>query len=183
MKAKIEKYLLSTEREGMKNLLSWMDTNGFYKAPCSTSHHLAKSQGLAEHSLNVLDICVKAASYFAPEIPEKSIIICSLLHDLGKCGDRGKALYLPNILKNGKPSEAKPYETNKDLFPIDHEVRSVNIAGRFIELTEDEEAAILWHNGLYGNFKYQIQGRETPLYLLLHFADMWASRVLEKENK
>ena len=46
---------------------------------------------------------------------------------------------------------------------------------------EEESWAILMHNGLYGAFKYQIPGKETPLYLLLHTADMWASRVLEKE--
>ena len=66
---------------------------------------------------------------------------------------------------------------------IDHEVRSIQIAGRYIKLTEDENWAILMHNGMYGNFKYQIQGKETPLYLLLHMADMWASRVVEKESE
>ena len=62
---------------------------------------------------------------------------------------------------------------------VDHEVRSVAIASRFIELTEEEQLAILWHNGLYGPFKYEIQGNETPLYMLLHFADLWAARVTE----
>ena len=182
MKKKIEKLLLSTNRDGMDNLLSWMKKNNFYTSPCSTSHHLSKPEGLAEHSLNVLDVCLKVAEQFAPDIPKESIIICSLLHDLGKAGDRGKAWYVPNLLKNGKPSEAKPYETNKELYPIGHDVRSVCIAERFIELTEEEELAILWHNGLYGDFKYQISGKETPLYMLLHFADMWASRVIEKES-
>ena len=80
-------------------------------------------------------------------------------------------------------SESKPFEVNKDLIPVDHEIRSVKIASKFIELTEEEELAILWHNGLYGNFKYQIQNKETPLYLLLHFSDMWASRIVEVENQ
>ena len=46
-------------------------------------------------------------------------------------------------------------------------------------LTEEEETAILWHNGLYGQFKYDIPGKETKLYMVLHWADMWASRVTE----
>ena len=122
-----------------------------------------------------------------------SCIICALLHDLGTCGDFGKPGYVPNMLKgratkaNPNPvpvqSEAKPFEVNKELAPVDHEIRSVKIAARFIELTEEEELAILWHNGLYGNFRYQIPGKETPLYILLNFADMWASRVMEKEDK
>ena len=58
----------------------------------------------------------------------------------------------------------------------------MTIARMYIPLTAEEEQAILWHNGLYGIFKYEISGKETPLYLLLHMADMWASRVIEKED-
>ena len=48
--------------------------------------------------------------------------------------------------------------------------------------TEEEQQAILWHNGLYGPFKYEIQGNETLLYMILHFADLWSSRVTEEEE-
>jgi 23S rRNA maturation-related 3'-5' exoribonuclease YhaM len=68
---------------------------------------------------------------------------------------------------------------NPELLKVDHEVRSVSIASQYIQLTEDEYFAILNHNGLYGNFKYNISGNETPLYLIIHFSDMWASRVKE----
>ena len=50
-------------------------------------------------------------------------------------------------------------------------------------VTEEEEHAILYHNGLYGSLKYSIQGKETPLYMIIHFADMWASRVLEAKGE
>ena len=49
-------------------------------------------------------------------------------------------------------------------------------------LQEQEEQAILFHNGLYSSFKYEIPGKETEMYMILHFADMWASRVTEKEG-
>ena len=65
---------------------------------------------------------------------------------------------------------------------VDHEVRALAIIAKYIDMTEEEQQAILWHNGLYGPFKYEIQGKETPLYLILHFADMWASRVIENEG-
>lgn len=199
MKDRIESLLLSTEREGMENLLTWMRENGFYESSCSGGNHLAKEGGLAEHSLNVLGV-MQDMSFLLCVGPESltkeyqdAIYICSLLHDLGKCGDHGKPGYVPNMLKvratkaNPDPepqqSKSKPFKLNADLFPIDHEVRSVKIASKFIELTEEEELAILWHNGLYGNFRYQIQGKETPLYMLLHFADMWASRVIEREEE
>ena len=56
MKDRIEALLLSTKREGMYELLSWMDENGFYAMPCSGGNHLAKEGGLAKHSLNVLGV-------------------------------------------------------------------------------------------------------------------------------
>ncbi len=188
--------LISTGRTGMRDLIACMKDNGFFAAPCSGSNHLAKEGGLAEHSVNVYEIMKDT---FLCMLPEKgtelieSVIICSLLHDLGKMGDYGKPNYVPNMIKSRKKnengeyplvqSETKPFEVNKELLYIPHEVRSVVIAERYIHLTEEEEQAILWHNGLYGEFRYDIQGKETPLYLLLHFADMWASRVVEVKNE
>ena len=198
VKEEILEILKSTKRPGMDKLCEKLDEIGFFTAPCSGSYHLAKEGGLAEHSLNVYKIMRADAALKMPysyrNKNHDSIIICSLLHDVGKCGDYGKPNYVPNMIKDGRPtkadpvqkykqSETKPYETNKDLSPIDHEIRSVKIVSKYIDLTEDEELAILWHNGLYGNFKYQIQSHETPLYLLLHSADMWASRVTEVENQ
>ena len=172
-------HLLSTEVAGVSDLVKKMDEIGYFTAPCSGGNHLAKEGGLAEHSWNVLKVMTNLADVLNPDLPSRSIVLTALLHDLGKCGDHGKANYVPNILKSGEQSEKKPYETNKDLLYVPHEVRSIKIASEYITLTEDEEWAILMHNGLYGDFRYAIQGKETPLYLLLHTADMWASRVLE----
>lgn len=179
METTIKDYLLSTNRQGIQDLISYMEYNNFFKCPCSSSHHLAKEGGLAEHSLNVLDTALMINNTLETKINYDSLVIAALLHDLGKMGDYGKVTYVENILKNGSRSESKPYEINKDLSHVDHEIRSIAIANRFIRLTEEEEFAILYHNGLYGNFKYVIPGKETPLYLILHFADMWAARILE----
>lgn len=189
IKNRTEGLLLSTGRQGMDGLLAEMDGMGFYTAPCSTQYHLAYPGGLLEHSLNVYELMDRLSSILYPEVDKSSVIICALLHDLGKAGQFGKPNYVVNMLKgrgkNAEPyqSPTKPYIGNPELMYIDHEVRSIQIAGRYIKLTEDENWAILMHNGMYGNFKYQIQGKETPLYLLLHMADMWASRVVEKESE
>ena len=196
IKDKIIAALLSTNRPGMQDLINHMEEIGYFEAPCSGGNHLAKEGGLAEHSWNVNGImCAMQKTVISGdcEIPDYSITITSLLHDLGKCGDYGKPNYIENWVKDGRPtkaepeqkykiSETKPFKGNPDLLYIPHEVRSVKIASRFIHLTEYEEQAILYHNGLYGDFRYAIQGNETPLYLLLHFADMWASRVVEVEE-
>lgn len=195
MKEEIKRLLLLTSRPGMKQLIEWMEKHGFFTSPCSGGHHLAVVGGLAEHSINVYEVLrdFHRVMQRDAEISLDSIIIVSLLHDLGKCGQYGKPGYVPNMVKDGKPSvkepeqkykqsDNKPFAVNSELLNVPHEVRSVQIASQFIELTEEESFAILMHNGLYGCFKYELQGKETPLYLLLHFADMWCSRVIETDK-
>ena len=191
-KERIIKLLLSTKRDGMASLLAWMEINGFFTSPCSTQHHLSCEGGLAKHSLNVWNLMTDMADTLLSEEERKemyqSIIICSLLHDIGKAGQFGKPGYVENYLskrdKDGNPirSEAKPYVANAELLNVPHEIRALAIISKFIDLTEEEQFAILYHNGLYGDLKYQISGKETKLYMLLHFADMWASRVTEIET-
>ena len=189
MKSKITQLLLSTKREGIQTLLTWMELNGYFEAPCSTQHHLCKEGGLAEHSWNVFEkmddlaICLCEKEHHDML---NSIIICSLLHDIGKCGRYGKPYYVENYLskrdKEGNPiqSEAKPYITNSELLNVPHEVRSISIIESFIPLTEEEEHAIYYHNGKYTHIGYDL--KETPLQMLLHFADLWCSRVVEDCN-
>lgn len=186
-KEHIEAILQETERAGIKDLLAWMDANGFYTAPCSTRYHLSTPGGLAKHSFNVYQIALDIANFLldsdAYEEIYNSIIICSLLHDLGKCGQFGKPAYIIDDTFADEDSFDDPdpvFKGNKELLFVPHEVRSVAIASRFIELTEEEQFAIIYHNGMYGELK-GFKGKETPLQMILHFADLWASRVIEKE--
>lgn len=183
MKETIINLLKETSRTGIIELIDAMEEGGFFEAPCSSDKHLSREGGLAEHSLNVVYKMIELDKALKSDLPWDSVIICGLLHDLGKMGDHGKTNYVFNVLKSGTVSAAKPYKTNPELTYLPHEVRSAMIAERYIELTEAEESAILWHNGLYGQFKYDIPGKETPLYMVLHWADMWASRVTEQENE
>ena len=176
--------LMKTKRDGIVELLDYMNEIGFLTAPCSGGNHLCQEGGLLEHTVNVMKTAEKVGVtlYGGKEYNRlhNSVMIAAALHDLGKCGQFGKAEYIPNILKGGQTSDKKPFKRNPDLLNVPHEIRSVAIAAMFIDLTEEEQHAILYHNGLYGPLKYEIQGNETPLYMLIHFADMWASRVVEK---
>lgn len=180
--------LLKTGREGMENLIDFMEEIGFFTAPCSGGNHLCKEGGLAEHSMNVmftserLSVLLFGGKNITDDL-RSSIVIASVLHDLGKCGDFDKPLYVPNILKSGKPSAAKPFARNKDLSNVPHAIRSIKLATLFIDLTEDEEWAILTHDGLYDFMKYEIMGHETPLSMLIHWADMWSSKVIEHDEQ
>lgn len=182
----VRKALMKTEREGIESLLDYMKEIGFLTAPCSGSFHLAKEGGLLEHSVNVYRIAENVGVALMGGDYNKirhSVAIAALLHDLGKCGQFGKPEYVPNILKDGKQSEAKPYTRNKDLLNVPHEIRSVAIAQMFIDLTEEEQHAILFHNGLYTPLGRELSGNETPLSMLIHFSDMWASRVVEQAKE
>lgn len=181
VKDTIVSLLKETKRDGIENLIEKMEAKGFFTAPCSGAHHLSHEGGLAEHSLNVFELMLKLDGALGANTTRDSIIICGILHDLGKAGDYGKPNYVENILKSGKPA-AKPYKTNPELLYVPHEIRSIAIAERCISLTEEEEFAILYHNGMYSELKYSYSGKETPLSLVLHFADMWASRVTEVEE-
>lgn len=175
--------LMKTKREGIVDLLGYMNEIGFLEAPCSGGNHLAKKGGLAEHSVNVLTIAEKigvallgGARY--NEVQD-SVVIAALLHDLGKCGDYDKPMYVDNILKAGKPSEAKPFKRNPELSAVPHAVRSIKLATLFIDLTEAEEWAILCHDGLYDFMYKELKGKETWLQMIIHWADMWASHIIE----
>lgn len=183
----ITKALMRTRRKGMKQLVRRMDEIGYFTAPCSGGNHLCEEGGLAEHSLNVYETAMAMAKNLMTPLTKEmrqSITIATLLHDLGKCGDYDKPMYVSNILKSGKASATKPYKRNTELSAVPHAVRSIKLATLFIDLTEDEEWAILTHDGLYDFMKYEIPNHETWLSLLVHYADLWSSKIIEAtENK
>lgn len=193
----IKATLRKTGREGVEDLISYMDEAGFFAAPASGGNHMHMAGGLALHSWNVmltaekLGVALLGGEGYG-EI-RSSVAIAALLHDLGKCGDYGKPMYVPNMIKDGRPtkaepdqkykqSEAKPFKRNGALLPIDHATRSIKLATLFIDLTEDEEYAIRYHDGLYEPANYAVKGHETQLYMILHWADMWSSKVLEGDS-
>lgn len=179
----IVEMLLSTKREGIDVFIEEMDHNGFFEAPCSGGNHLCKAGGLAEHSWNVCQQAMKLANAWGMESMMDSVVIASILHDYGKTGDYDKHFYVDNVLKSGKPSETKPYKRNPDILEKNHAVKSVVMINRWIDLTEDEEFAILHHDGFYERANIEAWQSPTPLLMILHFSDLWCSKVVEKESE
>ncbi len=197
VKTEVIEMLKKTGREGIEDLIAYMEGAGFFTAPASGGNHSFGTGGLAEHSLNVCHMAEKigVALLGGAEYNkiQDSVVIAALLHDLGKCGDYGKQMYVPNMIQDGKPtkadpvqkykqSEKKPWKRNTDLLPLDHATRSIKLATLFIDLTEEEEFAIRYHDGLYETANYAVKGHETQLYMILHWSDMWSSRVLEGDT-
>lgn len=186
--------MMSTQREGMEDLLDFAEELGFFEAPASGGNHLCKDGGLLEHTVNVMQLAEKIGVAMlggaAYNKIHDSVIIAAGLHDLGKCGRYGNPYYVENMIQDGKPtkkdpvqkykrSEAKPFKISPDLCHIDHPLRSVELAARYIDLTEEEEHAIFYHDGAYGSLAYDLKGHEEPLQVIVHFADFWSAQFVE----
>lgn len=196
-KAYVIKELKATRRKGMNKLISYMDEIGFFTAPASGGNHLCCDGGLVIHTANVMQMAARLGKIFYGDgykDVRNSLRISAGLHDLGKCGREGVPYYTENLVKDGRPtkadpvqrykrSESKPYAVNKDLCHIDHPLRSIELATRFIDLTEEEFHAVAYHDGMYGSLAYDLKGHETPLQTCLHFADYWCAQFVEgKDN-
>ena len=137
----ILRLLNGTQRAGMPELIKWIDSEtDYFTAPASARYHLSCIGGLAQHSLNVYGFFKRANKDFGLDIPQGSIAVTGLLHDLCKCN-----LYL----KSGQSYRCDIAVKNKG-----HAKQSVELIQRFIELTDEEEAIIRYHMGTFGTFDY-----------------------------
>ena len=96
--SRFEAELAKIQRPGMDKLMEYIKKSDFYTAPASTKYHLSTPGGLLQHSLNVLDALrgllrwsqsenrweYLAAGKVVDTIPDESVTIMALLHDLCK---------------------------------------------------------------------------------------------------
>ena len=179
MEEKFIELLKSTNREGIDKLIEFIKKTDFFKAPASTRFHGNFEGGLLEHSMKVYEI-LKDKVKVSPikiNIPDESIIIIALLHDL--C----KANYYKVDFRNAKNAlgvwEKVPYYTVDDTIPYGHGEKSVMMITEYIKLTPEEKYAIRWHMGytepkeLYGTIGEAY--KKYPIALLTHEADLEAT--------
>ena len=153
-------------------------------SPASTKYHLCEEGGLLRHSVNVAETMLKVKNAIAPEISDESCVIVALLHDLGKVGMPGNPQYLVNEPTDRQKqygySANTPYRFNNELTYLSVPVRSIYLALKYIELSEEETQAIVYHDGQYVEDNASVATREEPLTLLLQYADSWSGFVIEK---
>lgn len=161
-KTKIIAELKQVRRVGMNKLLEYLDESRFYIQASSTRHHQAYEGGNAEHSVQVFDILDEMNYKLSLGIPQESITICSLLHDICKTDCYKKT--------------DSGYVWNHDSEP-GHGAKSVKIISSFIELTKEEKDAIAYHMGAYEKQEFGWEDlsqayRNNNLSFYLHVADM-----------
>ena len=93
LKQKFIEKLRGTQRVGIENVITELDSLGFFEAPASTKFHLNVEGGLMQHSWNVCTTAlmlreqmIQMSPEVAEHLPEDSVIIASLLHDTCKIG-------------------------------------------------------------------------------------------------
>lgn len=176
MKEEFLQLLRTTNREGIEELIDFIEKTDFYKAPASTRFHGAYEGGLLEHSLSVYKILKEKVKNIPidMEIKDDTLIIIALLHDICKVN------FYKVDYRNAKNSfgewEKVPYYTVEDTIPYGHGEKSVMMLSEYIKLTVEEKYCIRWHMGfsepkeLYGTLGQAF--KKYPLALLLHESDL-----------
>lgn len=178
MKEKFIELLRETKREGIEDLIDFLEKTDFYTAPASTKFHNSFEGGLLTHSLNVYEAL---STLVKDKWPEDTIRIVALLHDICKIN-----LYKVDY-RNKKDATGQwikePYYTTDDLMPLGHGEKSVMLISEFIKLSKEELYAIRWHMGGYEpkeNYGYIAKAYEKyPLAVYTHMADLMATYIIE----
>lgn len=143
-----KKLLFDTKRPNIVSFLEWLDTTDFKTAPASSKFHLNALGGLCQHSLNVYKCATNMVTQYSLDLPFESIALSCLLHDLCKVQMYKKNQVWDKEWKNKTNEWRKTEEWTVDEDqPFGHGEKSVILANRFIEFTEEEIAAIRWHLG------------------------------------
>lgn len=173
--AEIETLLRETGAEGVENLISWLRDSHFYDAAASDNDHNNFRGGLLCHSLNTCHAALrirasrlKSRAVSEEQVPRRSIILASLLHDVCK-----ETVY--------KYHDGR-WVRDLEQYNRGHGRRSVEILRELgIVLTSEEIIAIRWHDGRIdidykqGGDKERDEYNEayatTPLLQIVHTAD------------
>jgi hypothetical protein len=139
-RATIIDLLSMIERQGMESLIDSLLFSDYFTAPASTRYHNVFEGGLCQHSLNVTREFSKENDKWVKPLPQDSVILCGLLHDLCKVG--------------AYTETARGYEKVKD-FPKGHGALSAARIEKRIKLTQPEKDVILFHMGFFS--AYQIK--------------------------
>lgn len=191
--------LRSTGRDGLDDVIEYLEEAGFFTAPASAGHHLNVEGGLVVHSLNTCKAALaiwESMKALEPsletEVKRDHVIIASLLHDVCKSD-----IYKRSVKKRknaiGLWVDSEGYKVSYKNFPMGHGEKSLimllNNTG--IYLYDDEMLAIRWHMGAWGlnqnSFEdvrsFDAAQKLYPLVPIVHAADCMAANVMERTGE
>ena len=175
------------KRDGLEDLLKWLESTDFFEAPASSKFHSAEAGGLCFHSLNVYKRLLEMAEKeWGEDFNKETVTICSLFHDVCKC------CFYKTEYRNVKDENGnwikKPYYAIDDPLPYGHGEKSVYIINGYMRLTREEALAINWHMGGFdkrvagGDFQFSKAYYKYPICVMTHLADVMATYLDETTN-
>ncbi len=185
-------------RDGLEDLLAYLEKSDFFEAPSSTSFHLNEEGGLCKHTINVFETALALNQYittpaiesgesmFSKPLKAESIAIATLFHDLCKV----KLYHKKEKWKKDENNRwlSYPGYEIEDEFPLGHGEKSCLIVSWYMKLTAEEMLAIRWHMGMFdmgengSSMRYSFRAalEKSPLVSLLIAADMLSANQKEK---
>lgn len=163
-------------RSGIENLMEYLAKHDFYTAPASTRFHESYAGGLVDHSLKVYDQLKKLIKCYDLDVPEETIAIIALFHDVCKVDCYETSMRNVKDPQTGSWHQEPYYTFNEKRKFGGHGSKSVFIVQNYIKITFDEATAINCHMGPDGSdYSCMDAYRDNPLAFLLHAADMAAT--------
>lgn len=183
MREEFIELLRSTKREGIEDVIQFIEKTDFFKAPASTRFHGNYEGGLLEHSMKVYEILKQkvANSVVELEVGDDTLIIVALLHDI--CKVNFYKVDYRNAKNERGEWEKVPYYTVEDTIPYGHGEKSVMMLTEYMKLTSEEKYAIRWHMGfsepkeLYNTLGQAF--KKYPLALMLYEADLESTYLFD----
>jgi 23S rRNA maturation-related 3'-5' exoribonuclease YhaM len=162
VKKKIINLLSEIKREGIPEIIKYLEESTYFSDPASANFHNCLEGGLAKHSLNVYEIMSNYKKIYKElDNLEESIRIVSLLHGLGHVGAYHKTS--KNVPLKGSDGKNKKNENGKLIFiekesyeyvpesnlPYPLGMLSALLIKQKMKLSKLEDLAIVWHRGIY----------------------------------
>lgn len=173
------------ERDGIENLLSFVEGTDFFTAPASTRFHGAFEGGLVLHSLNVFSQLKRLCEFYECSATMESIAIVALFHDLCKA-DCYKIEMRWRKDENNKWEQYPTYKFDESFAYGGHGSKSVFLVQNFIKLEPFEAAAINCHMGQWDSSPYSNPSEvyeRNKLAWLLHVADEAATYIDDNKEE
>ena len=148
-KEQIISLLQSVKRPGMDAVIGYIEDSNYFTVNCHGHHFIGKG-GVAEHSLEVYKFMKNNNPL---NLPEDSIIILALCHDLGKCD------------KASRQFRGRGMHDMRSLLTLEY-------CG--LELNDNERKGILNHSG---------KDYLNPLYILLGLGDCFSTGMWKVSHK
>lgn len=158
-------------------MIDWLRSTDFYRAPASTQYHESIVGGLLIHSLKVYNeaMILNRLPKFRNVSPCQAALV-ALCHDWCKIDTYES--YTKNVKNEGTGQWEKvdAFRRNFTGLTLGHGVTSMVFAMKYMDLSEEECAAIRWHMGRWNVTDPEINelqkcNEQYPLVHLLQFAD------------